>query len=108
MVNARSFKALRRCGGPSCNEIRQLATGSRLSPTRAPAACRSSRRSAGAGRRSEEHTSELQSRRDLVCRLLLEKKKKKIKNRRLKKKNKKKRIRKITIKQRNKIKTNKY
>src|SRR5690349_24087457 len=30
----------------------------------------------GAGR-SEEHTSELQSRRDLVCRLLLEKKKKK-------------------------------
>src|SRR5215469_8761208 len=33
----------------------------------------------GAGRsrlRSEEHTSELQSRRDLVCRLLLEKKKK--------------------------------
>src|SRR5690349_24186793 len=28
--------------------------------------------------RSEEHTSELQSRRDLVCRLLLEKKKKNI------------------------------
>src|SRR5207249_2163314 len=31
-------------------------------------------------RRSEEHTSELQSRFDLVCRLLLEKKKKKIKD----------------------------
>src|SRR5690349_24193527 len=30
--------------------------------------------------RSEEHTSELQSRRDLVCRLLLEKKKKKTVN----------------------------
>src|SRR5690349_24997340 len=30
----------------------------------------------GAAVRSEEHTSELQSRRDLVCRLLLEKKKK--------------------------------
>ena len=30
--------------------------------------------------RSEEHTSELQSRRNLVCRLLLEKKKKKTKN----------------------------
>src|SRR5690349_23266450 len=30
---------------------------------------------ARAGLRSEEHTSELQSRRDLVCRLLLEKKK---------------------------------
>src|SRR5215469_13376658 len=33
-----------------------------------------------ARQRSEEHTSELQSRRDLVCRLLLEKKKKKIIN----------------------------
>src|SRR2546427_4694930 len=31
-----------------------------------------------AGRRSEEHTSELQSQSNLVCRLLLEKKKKKI------------------------------
>src|SRR5690349_24092104 len=31
-----------------------------------------------AGFRSEEHTSELQSRRDLVCRLLLEKKKQKV------------------------------
>src|SRR5690349_23759809 len=34
-------------------------------------------------KRSEEHTSELQSRRDLVCRLLLEKKKKKNKNQHL-------------------------
>src|SRR3712207_8651029 len=33
--------------------------------------------------RSEEHTSELQSRQYLVCRLLLEKKKKHIKNHRL-------------------------
>src|SRR2546421_8485590 len=32
------------------------------------------------GQRSEEHTSELQSRSDLVCRLLLEKKKKKIRS----------------------------
>src|SRR5438105_15628996 len=32
---------------------------------------------AGVAERSEEHTSELQSRVDLVCRLLLEKKKKK-------------------------------
>src|SRR5690606_42142361 len=32
--------------------------------------------SANAGTRSEEHTSELQSRENLVCRLLLEKKKK--------------------------------
>src|SRR5690349_23779951 len=34
-------------------------------------------RMAAPDERSEEHTSELQSRRDLVCRLLLEKKKKK-------------------------------
>src|SRR5439155_18076184 len=34
-----------------------------------------SRRPGGNGRRSEEHTSELQSRGHLVCRLLLEKKK---------------------------------
>src|SRR5690349_24733425 len=41
--------------------------------------------------RSEEHTSELQSRRDLVCRLLLEKKKKKKKKKKhIKKKQKKK------------------
>src|SRR2546421_3951245 len=33
-----------------------------------------------ASTRSEEHTSELQSRSDLVCRLLLEKKKKKTQN----------------------------
>src|SRR5438132_2642496 len=35
------------------------------------------RRQARSQRRSEEHTSELQSHSDLVCRLLLEKKKKK-------------------------------
>src|SRR2546421_6968261 len=35
----------------------------------------------GTATRSEEHTSELQSRSDLVCRLLLEKKKKNKKNR---------------------------
>src|SRR5438132_9127734 len=33
---------------------------------------------ANCGKRSEEHTSELQSHSDLVCRLLLEKKKKKL------------------------------
>src|SRR5690349_22087587 len=40
----------------------------------------------GPAGRSEEHTSELQSRRDLVCRLLLEKKKKK-KNKKYKQQN---------------------
>src|SRR5690349_22511889 len=52
-----------------------VSASSSSAPTRAPSRWRktapSSRR-----RRSEEHTSELQSRRDLVCRLLLEKKKK--------------------------------
>src|SRR5215211_8601852 len=47
---------------------------------RSPTACVRSflrARPAGRTRRSEEHTSELQSHSDLVCRLLLEKKKKK-------------------------------
>src|SRR5438046_3852815 len=39
-----------------------------------------SRRSRPAGARSEEHTSELQSLTNLVCRLLLEKKKKRSRN----------------------------
>src|SRR5690349_22466145 len=43
--------------------------------------------SRGTQPRSEEHTSELQSRRDLVCRLLLEKKKKKNKKKEKKCKN---------------------
>src|SRR5690349_23910884 len=52
----------------------------RTSPSRRSSATAATRCVDGAGpgdRRSEEHTSELQSRRDLVCRLLLEKKKKK-------------------------------
>src|SRR2546421_8908662 len=44
------------------------------SPASVPAAA------AGTEARSEEHTSELQSRSDLVCRLLLEKKKKLVAN----------------------------
>src|SRR5690349_23799790 len=53
----------------------------RSSPRRPPASWPGSapsctRRSPAS--RSEEHTSELQSRRDLVCRLLLEKKKQKV------------------------------
>src|SRR5438105_8073740 len=44
---------------------------------------------AGDDYRSEEHTSELQSRVDLVCRLLLEKKKKKKKKKQTKKDQKK-------------------
>src|SRR5436305_7574673 len=53
---------------------RRPAMGSRSSRRSFPAARRTS---TSMGERSEEHTSELQSRPHLVCRLLLEKKKKK-------------------------------
>src|SRR5215469_17198527 len=57
------FRSPRWCAGPA----RRTASASGRT---SPAGC------AGRSRgRSEEHTSELQSRRDLVCRLLLEKKK---------------------------------
>src|SRR6266576_6680580 len=50
---------------------------SRTAWTRFARATRGRRRTSGSSRsRSEEHTSELQSRRDIVCRRLLEKKKK--------------------------------
>src|SRR5260221_7137968 len=65
-----------------------------LAAQRAPAPCGNRGRGRGAwidcngwsalsGERSEEHTSELQSHSDLVCRLLLEKKKKKCRRWRL-------------------------
>src|SRR5450432_2243129 len=50
-------------------------SGSSVIPSRA--LCWQGQSSPAAARRSEEHTSELQSRSDLVCRLLLEKKKRK-------------------------------
>src|SRR5215475_10781 len=46
---------------------------------RRPVRNESYHRQSGSHGRSEEHTSELQSRENLVCRLLLEKKKKKLK-----------------------------
>src|SRR3712207_6924997 len=49
---------------------------SRGSATTRSASCRAPPPPDGHSRRSEEHTSELQSRQYLVCRLLLEKKKK--------------------------------
>src|SRR3712207_8163532 len=61
---------------------RQPPRGGHLTRTEAPAAAigvRAANRSSGHDRpRSEEHTSELQSRQYLVCRLLLEKKKNKL------------------------------
>src|SRR5258707_5111962 len=60
---------------------RRSCSGRYAYPTRAPGARSGSGTPRGCARgsheRSEEHTSELQSRQYLVCRLLLEKKKKK-------------------------------
>src|SRR2546428_9173148 len=57
---------------PSASWCSATARWTRPSPV---ARCASASRVAGRRSRSEEHTSELQSRSDLVCRLLLEKKK---------------------------------
>src|SRR5690349_23903410 len=56
---------------------RRRSAGRRRSPGRGRPRRRGPPSTAARPPRSEEHTSELQSRRDLVCRLLLEKKKKK-------------------------------
>src|SRR3712207_8786369 len=62
-----------------CRRAGQSAAASprRYRATRAVAWRRASRSRPASSARSEEHTSELQSRQYLVCRLLLEKKKKK-------------------------------
>src|SRR5690606_40076176 len=62
----------------SCGVPRRRRTRSKALPPRVAGSRRSGTRSVTprARRRSEEHTSELQSRENLVCRLLLEKKKK--------------------------------
>src|SRR5438874_10387953 len=63
---------------PSMRGVWVLCVGSpRFDSYTCDCSCRYNSRACCAGRplRSEEHTSELQSRRDLVCRLLLEKKK---------------------------------
>src|SRR5688572_31918454 len=63
------------CSPTSCRRSRRWSRRTRPSSSRcAPPSPRSGRRS-GSPRRSEEHTSELQSQSNLVCRLLLEKKK---------------------------------
>src|SRR2546430_10840348 len=59
------FRSLCRSAGDRADRAAEAARG--LPARRVPA---------GEGRRSEEHTSELQSQSNLVCRLLLEKKKK--------------------------------
>src|SRR5438874_9092153 len=61
----------------SLHDALPISSSDPRSPARRTVAsiCMRARRSAWRRPRSEEHTSELQSRRDLVCRLLLEKKK---------------------------------
>src|SRR5690349_14678210 len=68
-----------------------LGSGPARFPAKPPACYRASWQLPGPDfhRRSEEHTSELQSRRDLVCRLLLEKKKRNNKKKRYRKSQKK-------------------
>src|SRR3712207_7286786 len=65
----------RRASATSCKSARPTRRRRRGSPPRRPRP-RSLTRLRKAATRSEEHTSELQSRQYLVCRLLLEKKKK--------------------------------
>src|SRR5205807_2842871 len=60
----------RACSAKSGN----ISSASQRPPSRSPSCC-SARSSGGSRSRSEEHTSELQSPCNLVCRLLLEKKK---------------------------------
>src|SRR5690606_40604267 len=83
-IFASSESALCRAGVTSA--ARAIALGARLlgagislitSSSRGDAPCSDSSAAENAAGRSEEHTSELQSRENLVCRLLLEKKKKK-------------------------------
>src|SRR2546421_5934116 len=65
---------------PATCLLKQPAKVRRLASALAAAQSFPSRSIERDGNRSEEHTSELQSRSDLVCRLLLEKKKKKKNN----------------------------
>src|SRR6266436_7572429 len=75
---------------PTLFRSRRRCRRARWAATRAVRSRASSRTASGCPDRSEEHTSELQSRLHLVCRLLLEKKKKKSNYLYLKKKKKKK------------------
>src|SRR5206468_11756050 len=71
MLAGGAESAICRLGIAGFVACRALSTGFNETPEKAS-------RPYGKDRRSEEHTSELQSRSDLVCRLLLEKKKENI------------------------------
>src|SRR3712207_6877907 len=70
----RSLRCRYRRQGPSRTEVPGRRRAQLSTTDRRPS---DARRCPGCRQRSEEHTSELQSRQYLVCRLLLEKKKKK-------------------------------
>src|SRR5690606_39478219 len=65
-------RAIRPPSSPACRSSSSAAATARRAADRSPPSTPCSPKA----RRSEEHTSELQSRENLVCRLLLEKKKK--------------------------------
>src|SRR5207249_11640644 len=71
------FRSTSRCAGRTIATGRAVTRNVRGTESRARSRRSGSGPGCGPGGRSEEHTSELQSRFDLVCRLLLEKKKKK-------------------------------
>src|SRR5690349_24073571 len=60
---------------PGSSAARSATARAKVRRARGPGAARDPKPRPRRAPRSEEHTSELQSRRDLVCRLLLEKKK---------------------------------
>src|SRR2546429_3781380 len=76
--NMRVFFALTAKTWPSAEAIRARIPGGPAKYQLVPAHTKPTSAAAAAATRSEEHTSELQSRLHLVCRLLLEKKKKNI------------------------------
>src|SRR3712207_8135208 len=63
---------------PPARRARRTSFRPRVFACSLPVECHAARRGPVVSGRSEEHTSELQSRQYLVCRLLLEKKKKKV------------------------------
>src|SRR2546429_5924659 len=69
------FRSRRPAGGAGVRAPHQRAHGGELPPAQLRVGPIHAHRRRGAAPRSEEHTSELQSRLHLVCRLLLEKKK---------------------------------
>src|SRR5688572_32594628 len=72
----RSCAARSSPGSADADATRTMSASSAVTTPRPGKSCGERRPSRAPGNRSEEHTSELQSQSNLVCRLLLEKKKK--------------------------------